>query len=494
MLDSLRSGNNPVVCIPTGGGKSAIAAALIHRFRERGGYTLLVTHSKELVFQDHKTLKRYSNDKGVGIYSAGLDSTEVGENATFGTIQTIYRNLNKLPSHVDAIIVDEAHWIAHKGSDAKMYNALISHYPNARLIGLSATPYRLDKGLIYEGEGCHFNHLAIEISVLELVREGFLSPLVGLSVKEELDMKGVHKTGGDFDTKEVDERITTVWMQQVLNRVAKLASSRKAILLFTPTVRAAKLATDIANEIGITAEYVHGGDKERGDRLARWESGEFKLMANCNILTTGYDRPDIDCIVDCSPTESLGKHVQKLGRGTRISDGKENCLIIDAVGNLLRLGGVVVGLEEMHHEDKNGDINVISAQPKKKPAPRKTKTTNELSDLDPMIATSQGLWLDVIDVSYVVIGSRTQPGKRLLMINYTAQTDGGIQISASEFCCCEYSGYAFNEAVKWFEKRGEASVPRSAEAARIKAFGLPTPRRIRVRKSGKYMNVLGEEF
>lgn len=494
VIDSLRAGNSPVVCIPTGGGKALICAMLVDRFRERGGYTLVVTHSKELIAQNHKTLKRYSHDDGVGIYSAGLESTEVGKQSTFGTIQTLYRNLAKLPKHVDAIIVDEAHWIAHKGSDAKMYNALISHYPEARLIGLSATPYRLDKGLIYEGEGCHFNHLAVEVSVLELVREGFLSPLVGLSVAEELNLAGVHKTAGDFDTKEVDERITETWMEAVLTKVAKLAASRKAILLFAPTVRAAKLAAEYANKVGITAEYVHGGDQERDDRLLRWERGDFRLMGNCAILTTGYDRPDIDCIVDLAPTESLGKHVQKLGRGTRLSPGKENCLVIDAVGNLLRLGGVVVGLEEMHKEDTNGEIEKIPATPRPKPQPRKTKTSTALSDLDPMIATSKGLVVDVIDCRYVVISSRTHTGKKLLMANYTVHTDTGIELDCSEFICPEYSGYAKDQAVKWFERRGEASIPYSAEAARIKAFGLPIPRQLRVRKQGKYFNVLEEIF
>jgi DNA repair protein RadD len=453
-----------------------------------------VTHSKELITQNYNTLKRYSNVDGVGIYSAGLDSAEVGKSVTYGTIQTIYRNLNKLPKQVDVIIIDEAHWVSHKGTDSKMYNALIAHYPEARLIGLSATPYRLDKGLIYEGEGCHFDHLAIEISVLELVREGFLSPLVGLSVKEELNLKGVHKTGGDFDTKEVDERITEAWMEEVLGRVAKLAASRRAILLFAPTVRAAEMAAKYANKAGISAEYVHGGDKERDDRLARWEAGDFKLMANCAILTTGYDRPDIDCVVDLAPTESLGKHVQKLGRGTRLFEGKENCLVIDAVGNLLRLGGVVVGLEEMHQESQDGTIEKIPATPRKKPEARKTKTAGELSDLDPMIATSKGLVVNVSDCRYVVISSRTHHGKKLVLASYTTHTDNEIELECSQFIMPEYTGWAYQETVKWFERRGEASVPYSAEAARIKAFGLPIPRQLRIRKQGKYFNVLEEIF
>ncbi len=164
-LVSLRKGNNCVICIPTGGGKSAVIAALVDRFRIRQGYTLVLTHSKELVVQNFNTLARYSNTEGVGVYSAGLNKTEVGEFATYGTIQTLYRNLNKLPRNVDAIIVDEVQAVPHKGSEAKMYNTLLNHFPNARRIGLSATPYRLDKGLVYVGEDAHFNDLAIDIKV-----------------------------------------------------------------------------------------------------------------------------------------------------------------------------------------------------------------------------------------------------------------------------------------------------------------------------------------
>jgi DNA repair protein RadD len=299
----------------------------------------MVTHNRELVQQNASALERFFGAEGLGIYCAGLDSYKIGSHATYASIQSMYRNLNKLPEP-DAIIIDEAHWVSPKESDGKMYNTLLKRFPNARRIGLSATPYRLSGGLIYSGDDPWFNDLAVDISVQDLVDQGFLAPLKGLQARVQLNLKGIHRSNGDYNTAEVDERMTDEWMKAVLQTVKRLASDRKAILLFSPTVRTAKLAAKLANEIGISAEYVHGGDNDRASRLERWKAGEFVLMANCKVLTTGFDRPDLDCIVDAAPTQSIGLHRQKLGRGARTAEGKKDCLILDVASNLARHGGI----------------------------------------------------------------------------------------------------------------------------------------------------------
>ncbi len=491
-LVSLRKGNNCVICIPTGGGKSAVIAALVDRFRIRQGYTLVLTHSKELVVQNFNTLARYSNTEGVGVYSAGLNKTEVGEFATYGTIQTLYRNLNKLPRNVDAIIVDEVQAVPHKGSEAKMYNTLLNHFPNARRIGLSATPYRLDKGLVYVGEDAHFNDLAIDIKVKELVEAGYLSPLKGVSAAIQLNLEGIHRSNGDFDTKEVDERMTEAWLREVMSTTARLAKGRKAILMFAPTVRVAELASKIANEIGITAEYVHGGDKEREDRLTRWEAGEFTLMANCQILTTGYDRPDIDCILDCAPTESLGKHIQKLGRGTRKAEGKSDCLIIDVAGNLLRLGGIS-SEADFEEEKPNGErVAGVIRKPAEKKS-RATKRANLIDALDPMAGGPKEFEVSVDGVNYVKIGSKSRPGKDIVLVNYSCSADGGYSVDVSDFVMPEYDGWARTKSEAWMNRRG-AVLPYSAEQTLYMCYGLPQPRRLKVKRNGKYFNVTEEIF
>lgn len=492
ILNSLRSGLHPVCAAATGSGKSIIIAALVDKFRANNGYSLVLANSKELIVQNMKTLRRYAGLEGVGVYSAGLNHNTVGSSATYGTIQTIYRNLDKLPKDVDAVIVDEVQNVAHKGSEAKMYNALMEHFPNARKIGFSATPYRLDKGLVYTGEGCHFNDLAIEITVKELISLGYLTPLAGISAAVQLNLEGVHRSNGDFDTKEVDERITEAWLREVLDNVKRLAHGRKTILMFTPTVRTAELAAKLANELDVSAEYVHGGDTERADRLSRWEAGQFALMANCQILTVGYDNPAIDCIVDCAPTESLGKHIQKLGRGVRNFPGKKDCLVIDVAGNLERLGGISSEADFMKETAGGALITGKIRKPKEK-KPRAVKRGNLIDALDPMCGGAKELEVLVDSVNYVKIGSRSKPGAELILVNYQCSTDSGYSIDVSDFVMPEYSGWSRAKSEEWASRRG-AILPNSATQTLYMCYGLPVPRQLSVRRNGRYFNVVREHF
>lgn len=487
-LSSLRAGKNPVVAMATGSGKSWVIAATVDRFRARGGYSLVVTHSKELVNQNYAVLERYSSAEGVGVYSAGLNCSEVGKYATYGTIQTIFRNLDKLPDHIDAIFIDEAQAVSPIDSDTKMYNALLSKYPNARRIGYSATPYRLDRGLIYGGEGCWFDDLAIEISVLELVKAGYLCPLKGISTEVQLNLKGVRMSNGDYDTSEVDERITEEWLKQVLASAKKLVKGRKQILLFAPTVRVAELAANISTELGIPAEYVHGGDKEREDRLARWEAGEFRLMANCQLLTVGYDNPAIDAIVLLSPTESLGKHIQILGRGTRLHPDKKDCLILDYCSNLSRLGGIAATAD--FYVEKNGKLEPGSITPRQGQK-RAIKKADTIDMVDPMSGGAKDIEVFVKKVSYVIIGSKSQPGKRLVLVNYQSETTDGYPISVNDFVMPEYGGWSREKSENWMKRRG-ATLPRTAWETHEVCYALPIPRRLVVQRNGKYWNVTKE--
>ena len=494
-LKSLQDGNNPVISAPTGSGKSAIIAALVDRFRERDGYTLMVTHNRELVQQNASALERFYGADGLGIYCAGLNSHVIGKHTTYASIQSIYRNLNKLPPP-DAIIIDEAHWVSPKESDGKMYNTLLKRFPDARRIGLSATPYRLSGGLIYSGDDPWFNDLAVDIPVQDLVDQGYLAPLKGLRAQVQLNLKGIHKTNGDYDTAEVDERMTDAWVAEVLKTIKRLASDRKSILLFAPTVRTAKLFAFMANKIGITAEYVHGGDDDRADRLDRWKAGEFTMMANCKVLTTGFDRPDLECIVDTAPTQSIGLHRQKLGRGARVAEGKTDCLVLDVAGNLARHGGIAAKVQ-IFEERSDGTIQAAKEAPKKTIiTPRTIKTSTAVSDVDPMSGSTSiwGMDVQVLTSKYITKRS-SKSDKNMLMALYTCLTPAKTTVNITDFVLVEHEGYARKRAENWFRNRGHRqSIPRSADAAKYLTYSLPTPRSIRVRRRGEYYDILSENF
>ena len=494
-LKSLQAGNHPVISAPTGSGKSAIIAALVNRFRERGGYTLMVTHNRELVQQNASALERFYGAEGLGIYCAGLNAHDIGEATTYASIQSIYRNLQKLPEP-NAIIIDEAHWVSPKESDGKMYNTLLTRFPNARRIGLSATPYRLSGGLIYSGDDPWFNDLAVDIPVQDLVDQGYLSPLKGLNAQVQLDLKGVHRTNGDYDTAEVDERMTDAWVMEVIKTVKRLASDRRSILLFSPTVRTAQLFAKTANALGISADYVHGGDNDRAARLERWKRGDFTLMANCKVLTTGFDRPDLECIVDAAPTQSIGLHRQKLGRGARVSEGKTDCLVLDVAGNLARHGGIAAKAEIF---EERADGVIQAAKPvKKQPiiTARTIKTATAVSDVDPMAGSTSvwGMDVQVLKSKYITKRS-SKSDKNMLMALYTCVTPANTPVDIIDFILVEHDGYARKKAEDWFRIRGyRATPPRSAHEARNLTYSLPVPRSIRVRRRGSYYDILSEKF
>lgn len=489
-LNSLRSGNNPVIAVPTGGGKSAIASALVDRFRSNRGYTLLLTHSRELISQNYKALDRYSNIEGIGVYCAGLGKWDIGSAGTYASIQSVYTKLDILPEP-SAILVDECQLVTPSDSSAKMYNIVLSRFPNARRIGLSATPYRYDSGLVYKGEGCWFDDLAIDIKFNDLVSQKFLSPLVGVLTETHLDLEEVDVSSGDYDSSQVDNLITEQWLKELLKNVINLASGRKAWLMFSPSVRVAALSARIANENGIKADFVYGGDPERLDKLKRWEAGETTLMVNCQILTTGYDRPDIDVIIDCAPTESLGKHIQKLGRGARVFEGKRNCLVIDACGNLQRLGSISQE-NNFYRQKPNGELEQGEIIPRTPREPRKVYPgVTTLIPLDPTTGehASNGAELIVCvhNVNAVSINTRRGPS---LMVQYTCSTPENARINATLFLTTDRIN---TQATEFFMHRSLAvTLPTEPRKLGWMLKGSRQPKWVTVRKSGKYWNTINE--
>lgn len=489
---SLRKGNNPCVLLPTGTGKSLVVADLCDRLRSNKGRVWVLTHVKELVVQNRRTLKNYSSLKDVGTICAGLNENKEGASITFATIQSIYRPaIAKVLQPPHAIIIDEAHRIP-PGKDGKWYNEVLRAYPEARRIGMTATPWRMDNGLIYgDGEDLWFNDLAYEKTVAEMVELKYLAPLIGVHTEVQLDLSGVAKNAGDFVQKQVGDKQTDKWLEAVVKSVQSLGGKRKHIAIYCPTVEAANNTAKAFEAAGWMSGVVVGSTDNRHEVIDAWKAGVLRVLCSVDVLTTGFDFPALDCLVCLRPTESSSLWVQILGRGTRIHDGKTNCLILDYVGNLARLGGI--GMMEDYSVEKGGKVaETRKAKPGEK-KPRKEKKPGNLAALDPMMGNSKELRVSVTDVSYVLIPSRTQEGKHILMVSYEAETSDGYPLTASLFCCPEYSGYARAEAERFFARRG-GDCPHTANQARYACYGLPTPREITVKRNGKYINVLREHF
>jgi len=480
-----------VIALPTGSGKSLVLAEVARKILDKGGRVLIATHVKELVAQNAAEFQGLTGIEP-GILCAGLERTDKGHAVLFASVQSLYGPAKRGEIEpFDLIMVDECHLCADKSSDAKFYPTVFAAFPDARRVGLSATPFRID-GPVY-GEGKYFTDKCYDADVIQLVKDGYLAPLVGVNAALTLNIKGLKKIAGDYDQRSVEEQETDAWLEAVAESVKELSEGRKHIAVFCPTVSVAERSAAIFTKTGMTASVVVGETEDRSDLLDSWKAGDFPVMCSVNVLSTGFNFKALDCIVCIRPTTSLGLWQQVLGRGTRTNEGKKNCLILDYSGNLALHGGICVGMEDCYTQVSDGVIKVSPKPRKPSGNKRSVQITDQLTNLDPMLASPGGAKVRVRGVSYIVISSKSQEGKSLLMVQYDCLVEGGAHVTASQFVCVEYSGWARKQAEDWFARR-RATAPFKAEQAQTMSWGLPTPRELTIKKNGKYMNVIHEHF
>lgn len=344
-FNSNESGN-PCLVLPTGSGKSHIIAALVKDALTSWPETsvLMLTHQKELISQNAEKMREHWRNAPMGIYSASLKRRVLSEPITFAGIQSV-RKKGKLIGHVDLVIVDECHSINHDqvGGYRTLLSELLSINPALRIIGLSATPYRLGHGYIHEGHDVIFDDLIEPVSIEELVNAGYLSTLRSKHTSLTLEADGVKKQGGDYVASELEKIVDTDDNNRTaVDETIKRAHDRKSWLFFCAGVHHAQNVAAILRENGINAACLTGdtAPSVRDQLLTDFKAGRIRALTNVNVLTTGFDYPGIDCIVMLRPTLSPGLYMQMAGRGMRIADGKDNCLVLDFAGNVSKHGPI----------------------------------------------------------------------------------------------------------------------------------------------------------
>lgn len=328
---------NPCLVLPTGAGKSHIIAALCKGALQSFPETriLMLTHVKELIEQNAEKMLQHWPNAPLGVFSASLRRKDLEEPITFAGIQSI-RNRAAEIGHIDLVIIDECHLVSHKdeGGYRKLIRELMDINPRLRVIGLTATPYRLGHGLITD-EPAMFHSLLEPVSIEELVYKGFLATLRSKTTNAKLDVSKVHKRGGEFIESElqaaVDNKLTN---EAVVREVIERAGDRKAWLFFCTGVEHAQNMAEMLRECGIASDCVTGATpkRQREDILAAFKAGELKALTNANVLTTGFDYPDIDLIAMVRPTMSASLYVQMAGRGMRPKSHTDHCLVLDFAG------------------------------------------------------------------------------------------------------------------------------------------------------------------
>lgn len=345
-MDYLRDnpGLNPLIVCPTGSGKSVIIAKIAELIdgiveRDPNAVILVVSHVREILEQDAEELEGLLGADRVGVYSSGLKRRERRQ-VTVAGIQSIHRKAH-LFDKATHIIVDEAHLIPPDGEG--MYLSLFAELEHASIIGLTATPFRLGTGYLHKGKKKLFDELVYDVDIVKLIQQGYLSPLLTKGSKNELSTNGIKKVAGEFSTKQMEEKYDKYEKtRDIVGELLQYKEERKSWLLFAIGIEHAEHIAEQLRKQGVVAEAVHSNldGTVRKEFIHNFKLGRIQCLVSVATLTTGFNHPAVDLIGLIRPTNSPVLHVQMIGRGLRIAEGKENCLVLDFAGNIMRLGPI----------------------------------------------------------------------------------------------------------------------------------------------------------
>ncbi len=331
MLAEAKHGNATLGVLPTGSGKSHVAAALAEAYPR----ALILAHRQELLTQNAAKLNR-----NVTFACTGLGKPDFSGDIVVASRDTARARCDQLPSF-DAVIIDEAHLVGPQAKSGyqRIITAARHHNPDVHLFGLTATPWRLGMGHLTRGKT--FDTVAHEVGYLDLVDRGFLSPLRAFAPRSgQISTEGLKvQATGDYAQRDLIDRLggSTV---QIARYIRKALEVRNSALIFCVNVDHVREMTAAMTAMGIPCAGLTQKSKNRTEILAKLKSGEIRAVANCEILTTGFDHPPLDVIALARPTASPILAMQMLGRGTRIADGKRDCVVLD-FGNVIATNGPI---------------------------------------------------------------------------------------------------------------------------------------------------------
>lgn len=515
---------NPLVAMPTGTGKALVAAMLAKDIVDWGYRVAVVTHVKELIAQNYKTLERFAPDITAGIHSAGLNKRDQKGDVLFCGIQSVYRRAGMF-QNVEFVIVDEAHLVPDKGMYQTLFSNIREKYnPNLKIIGLTATPYRLGMGMLTDGKT--FDDVAVNMTTPKwwsiFIQRGYLTPLIPKQPVTNLDTSSIQMRLGDFVEKDVvaaldSQNITRHALEEILSH----AENRKSWLMFASSIEHATRMAEILNKADIPSIAVHSKmpTEQRDAALKGYKEGKYRCIVNKDILTTGFDDPKTDCIILLRATQSPGLLVQMLGRGTRPSEGKENCLVLDFCNNVQRLGPIdnptppeakAVGKKRKPGQkamvpqmmkvcQKCRTFNPLAASECKECGAKlpisinhgNTASTDELLSGGHIKLPKPPMWLQVKDMKRYVHSKEGR--KPMIRVHYIC----GARTIHQYVNPDTDNQFVRRKAWDWFQihtNRTDRHVVMNLNAAQMLASPVYTPKRIQVDFNGQYPEVVGYEF
>lgn len=532
IVDGKPSQHNPLVVMPTGTGKSLYIAGFLYRVFQQffNQKVLVLTHVKELIEQNYSKLKALWPGAPAGINSAGLKKRDHLNPIIFAGIGSVAKK-PELFGYVDIVIIDEAHLVSQNESTAyrKFLDALRKVNPYLKVIGTTATPWRLGLGKLTDGG--IFTDVCFNISDMDsfnrLLEEGYLSYLQPRPTKTVLDVEGVHIVGGEFNAHELQmavDKDDITWA--CLQETAMLAEDRRHWLIFASGVKHAINIGRMLDHMNIAATVIHSdmSPADRDSGINGFKDSLYRAAVNNNVLTTGFDFPEIDLIVVLRPTTSPVLWVQMLGRGTRpvyapgfdlntiegrlaaIAAGpKQDCLVLDFARNTMRLGPINDPLIPR----AKGKGAAGTAPVKECPAcetynhAKAVKCTkcghvftfavkiNSNASEDVLIKSTPDPVVEEFKVDHVAYTKiQKLPNPPAMQVTYYC----GIR-RIKEIVCFEHIGFAGRKAVEWWHERAPDEVyPHTTDFAMSIADQLPHATYIRVWTNKQFPQIMAHTF
>ena len=309
-----------LLVLPTGCGKTIVFAKITEDCVRHGDRVLILAHRGELLEQAADKIH-----KATGLGCAVEKAEESCQGSWFrivvGSVQTLMREkrLGRFPAdYFNTIIIDEAH---HCISDS--YQRVLQHFPEAHVLGVTATPDRGDMRNL----GQYFETLAYEYTLPKAIKEGYLCPIKALTIPLKIDMSSVSVQAGDFKAGDISTALDP-YLERIAQEMKKYCREKKTVV-FLPLVKTSQKFRDILNAYGFQAAEVNGDSQDRSEVLEAFEKGNYNVLCNSMLLTEGWDCPSVDCVVVLRPTKVRSLYCQMVGRGTRLSPGKDHLLLLD---------------------------------------------------------------------------------------------------------------------------------------------------------------------
>lgn len=309
-----------LLVLPTGTGKTIVFASVAADQVRAGDRVLILAHRGELLEQAADKLQR-----STGLVSAVEKAESTCLDSWFrvvvGSVQTLQRTarLERFPQdYFGTIIIDEAH---HAITDG--YRRILDYFSGAKVLGVTATPDRGDMRNLGEV----FDSLAFEYKLTDAIKEGYLCKIMAQTIPLQLDITSVTLSGGDYAVGDLGTALDP-YLEQIAAEMARRCKSRKTVV-FLPLIKTSQKFRDLLNAHGFRAAEVNGQSDDRRQVLADFDAGKYNVLCNSMLLTEGWDCPSVDCVVVLRPTKVRSLYSQMVGRGTRLSPGKTDLLLLD---------------------------------------------------------------------------------------------------------------------------------------------------------------------